>query len=421
VRVRNTHHFAYANGTRHISIGTTCYGWVHQREDIQQQTLATLKDSPFNKVRMMVLPTRRNEREPVMVPFETTADNQIDFTRFNTRFFKLLDQRIADLRDINVQADIILFHPYGRADFPWARMEPEVDDRYLRYVVARLSAFRNVWWSMANEYDLLRAKRESDWDRFFQIVQSEDPANHLRSIHQISRPYDQNKPWVTHVSAQNGEAVADFGRAVIYRQLTRKPVVFDEVRYEGDIDVRWGNMSGEQMTSRFWYGTIGGTYVGHGETFTSAPGVTWLGQGGKLVGQSWRRIAFLKQVLEDGPESGIDPIDQYYDSRTAGRAGQYYLIYFGTDQPTEWAVDLYRAGLSEGAQFTVDVLDTWNMTITPMDKPITLRRHNNYRYRAEGDVKVPLPGKPYMAIRMKRVPGTGTPSTRAATRRTGPD
>ena len=28
-----------------------------------------------------------------------------------------------------------------------------VDDRYLRYVVARLAAYRNVWWSLANEYD----------------------------------------------------------------------------------------------------------------------------------------------------------------------------------------------------------------------------------------------------------------------------
>jgi hypothetical protein len=29
----------------------------------------------------------------------------------------------------------------------------------VRYVVARLAAFPNVWWSMANEYDLMPAKR----------------------------------------------------------------------------------------------------------------------------------------------------------------------------------------------------------------------------------------------------------------------
>ena len=26
---------------------------------------------------------------------------------------------------------------------------------YLRYVAARYGAFRNVWWSLANEYELL--------------------------------------------------------------------------------------------------------------------------------------------------------------------------------------------------------------------------------------------------------------------------
>ena len=32
-------------------------------------------------------------------------------------------------------------------------MPAEADDRYLRYAVARLAAYRNVWWSLANECD----------------------------------------------------------------------------------------------------------------------------------------------------------------------------------------------------------------------------------------------------------------------------
>ncbi len=34
-------------------------------------------------------------------------------------------------------------------------MTPEQDDRYVRYLAARLGAYRNVWWSLANEYDFL--------------------------------------------------------------------------------------------------------------------------------------------------------------------------------------------------------------------------------------------------------------------------
>ena len=66
---------------------------------------------------------------------------------------------------------MILFHPYDAWGFK--AMPPEADDCYLRYAVARLSAYRNVWWSIANEYDLVKAKTMKDWDRFFRIVQEE--------------------------------------------------------------------------------------------------------------------------------------------------------------------------------------------------------------------------------------------------------
>ena len=32
------------------------------------------------------------------------------------------------------------------------------DEAYLRYAVARLGAYRHVWWSMANEWDLVACK-----------------------------------------------------------------------------------------------------------------------------------------------------------------------------------------------------------------------------------------------------------------------
>src|SRR5207244_2231948 len=102
--------------------------------------------------------------------------------------------------------------PYGQS-WGFDVMDAAADDRYLRYVVARFAAYRNVWWSMANEYDFLRTKTESDWDRFFQIVQQSDPYDHLRSIHNGHLLYDNNHPWVTHASIQNGSAVEETGRA----------------------------------------------------------------------------------------------------------------------------------------------------------------------------------------------------------------
>jgi len=39
----------------------------------------------------------------------------------------------------------------------------------LRYVFARFG-LRNVWWSMANHFDFLKAKTDADWDRFLKVV-----------------------------------------------------------------------------------------------------------------------------------------------------------------------------------------------------------------------------------------------------------
>ena len=125
--------------------------------------------------------------------------------------------------------------------------------------------------------------------------------------------YNHTNPLVTHASIQNGSAVEDVGRAVLYRDVYRKPIVFDEVKYEGDIPQRWGNLSAEEMVHRFWQGTIAGTYVGHGETYLHPNDVLWWSKGGVLRGQSPPRIAFLREMLETAPAEGVEPIDKWQE------------------------------------------------------------------------------------------------------------
>jgi hypothetical protein len=407
VRVANTFHFAYADGTPFVPVGTTCYAWVHQPEVAEDRTLATLKASPFNKVRMCLLPSHYTpgKDDPLFFPFLGTPPKQLDFTRFNVDFFRHLEKRIGDLRDRGIEADLILFHPYDKGQMGLDAMGAANDDRYVRYAVARLSANRNIWWSMANEFDLIKAKTDTDWDRLFQIIQADDPSGHLRSIHNSQRIYDPAKPWITHLSIQNAMAVEDFGRADLYREVCRKPVVYDEVHYEGNLDRRWGQLSGEEMVHRFWQGTIAGTYVGHGEVLSQPGGGAWTSAGGVLVGQSPERIAFLRKILEDGPAEGIEPVDRFYETHIGGQAGEYYLIYFGKETPTEWVFSLPKDRLTAGMQFKLEILDTWNITVTPVDSVFSIVKHSNYLFHAEGEQKVTLPGRPYMALRIRRVGG----------------
>ena len=232
-------------------------------------------------------------------------------------------------------------------------------------------------------------------------MQDGDPYHHLRSIHNGTRLYNHKQPWVTHASIQNGSAVEDFGRAVLYRDLYRKPIVFDEVKYEGNIPRRWGNLSAEEMVHRFWQGLIAGTYVGHGETYLHPQDILWWSKGGILHGQSPPRLAFLKRIMEDGPSGGIDPVDKWQDPHIAGKPGEYYLVYFGKEQPTRWTFELPPAKLVDGMTFRVEILDTWNMTITPVKKSYVVRKMDGRAFRSVTEKEVELPGRPYLALRIR--------------------
>lgn len=404
VRVFATYHFAYADGTPYRELGTTTYNWFYQPDALQEQTVKTLAASPFNKDRMLLLPTNGLGHRPgILLPFVGTGPRHCDATRFNPEFFQRIEQRIRQLRDIGVQADVILFSPYS-SRWGFDQMDAATDDRYVRYVVARLSAFRNVWWSLANEYDFIRTMRESDWDRLFQVVEHSDPYGHLRSIHNGARLYDYNKPWVTHVSLQNGSAVEEPGRAEIYRRTYEKPIVFDEVKYEGHSARRWGNLSAQEMVARFWFGTVAGTYVGHGETLRNAAGTAWLSGGGTLAGESPARIAFLKQILDDAPTTGIDPLGGEDDASIAGKGGEYYLVYFGRQAPATWRFHLpNNGGAAAGQHYRIEVLDTWGMTITPVPGTFTTKAQDKYTFVDGAGRSVALPGRPYMALRIRRV------------------
>ncbi len=306
VGVCNTHHFAYADGTPFFPFGTTCYAWVNQTEALQQETLRTLASAPFTKIRMCVFPKsyEYNHNEPALYPFERDAAGKSDFTRPNPAYFAHIEDCIAALRKINIEADLILFHPYDR--WGYATMSAADDDRYLRYVLARMSAYRNIWWSLANEWDFMKAKSRQDFDRFFHIVEQEDPVSHLRSIHYGSTMYDYALTWVTHASLQT----ANFDSAPGWLEAWRKPICFDEVQYEGNLNSRWGNLPGPEMVRRFWLGLVAGCYVTHGETYLDADlplstlnenstPVIWWSHGGKLHGSSPARIGFLRKLVEE--------------------------------------------------------------------------------------------------------------------------
>jgi hypothetical protein len=393
-------HFEHGDGTPYFPFGTTTYAFFFASDENAANSLAGMTGR-FNKTRACVLPKPLGQGEQLL-PFPTDGTPDAtgkanDYTRFNPEYFQRLERRLLQLQAAGIEADCILFHPYDA--WGYKLMPNDADDFYLRYIVARLSAFRNVWWSIANEYDLVRAKTMSDWDRFFRIVQAEDPYSHLRSIHHSRVIYDHSKPWCTHASLQS----YDFEKSAERRLAWNKPIIYDEIQYEGDVERRWGNLSAEEMTRRFWLATIYGSYASHGEVFISddsgphAHESSW-SDAGRLRGDSAARIKFLHDLVARYTDTGLNEFEgSYYLS--AGTPNQLYLWYFDYHRPAR-----YEFPLPNTANFEATLIDPFAMTEKKLQGTFN------------GKSRVDLPNRPYQAIVFRKVSDVvGKPTGKAPT------
>ncbi|MBR4067488.1 MAG: DUF5060 domain-containing protein [Clostridia bacterium] len=390
VQVKDTYHFAYADGTPYRPVGTTCYVWHLQGEEIFENTLQTLAASPFNKIRFCVFPKHYdyNHNEPFAYPFQKAEkkpgqDYAWDFTRFDPAYFRHLEKAILRLGEIGIEADIIMLHPYDRWGF--SRMEIRQMQRYFRYLVSRIAAYRNVWWSLANEYDLMPLMVTDHWEALAQEIGQYDPYGRLTSIHNCFGFYDHTRPWVTHCCIQRSTEGVDRWRAQYH-----KPVIVDELGYEGNIQHGWGNLTGEEETRRFWEAAVRGGYAGHGETYWSEDEILWWSHGNRLKGTSPARLQFLRDFLDSLP-GYLEPWRSNWDDRCACVPGEeenappVIVYYYSHMRPS-----FRDFTLPEGTVYRAEVLDTWEMTRIPAGEK-------------EGSFRLPLTGRQYAAVCFTRI------------------
>ncbi len=437
VRANGLHLF-YADGKPFTAFGTTVYGLANQENALVEQTLDTLRSSPFNKVRLCVFPKHYdyNHNEPPFFPFEKGEECHWDVNRPCYAFWDRFEKYLETLADMGIEADLILFHPYDRWGF---ESLPQSDNLvYLDYLLRRLAALPNIWWSLANEYDLCMDKTETDWCELEAYIAEHDPYHHLLSNHNCFAPWDASRKNITHMSWQTKQ----LNRIPEMMKKYRKPVMVDECCYEGNVQHFWGNISGQEMTQRFWRAiTLGGGCT-HGETFLNMDklrdpdpekaraygedAVLWWAKGGRLIGESPVRIAFLREIIESLPghlEEAKEGISMLYgvpdedmkrfvdnpevpeSARPLFRAmarlkqperdrfmsAEYTYAGHVDDRVFLWYKDTQCCAfqdilLPDAHKYTVEVIDTWKMT------------RETYAEHFSGPLRVFLPGKPYMAI-----------------------
>lgn len=422
--------FRFEDGKLFHPFGTTVYALISQPDELIETTMDTLSKAPFNKLRMCVFPKDYdfNKNEPAYYAFEKGEDGAWDTSRPDYRFWDALDRHIVRLEEMGIQVDLILFHPYDRWGFNGMGLEK--DKVYLDYLLRRLAAYPNVWWSLANEYELTKRSRE-DWYEIEAFVAANDPYSHLLSCHNIFDIWDASRPLTTHASIQS----KCFDRLNAWRERFQKPVMLDECCYEGNIEPFWGSITGAEMTRRFWRTVTTGAYCTHGETFYDDNDVLWWAKGGVLKGESPARIAFCRKIIESLPghlegesshmsqllsflsmseeerENAFEEMRRSHpapdtaegmiylirtfincgeDARSIAAAETAYYGHIGTDCYLRFhdtrpiAQDTFD--LPTEKTYTVKVIDVWNMTVE------TVAAGVNGRYT------VKLPGKENIAV-----------------------
>ncbi|MEV4798367.1 DUF5605 domain-containing protein [Nonomuraea sp. NPDC049421] len=328
-------------------LATTALGWHLHDERRRARTLAALRSSPFDRVRMAALASRCS--------------------------LDALEERVEELAAIGVTAELVLLRPGEGVE------DAEAAARYLSEVVPRLAAHRNVWWSLTDDPAAFPAFDEHDWVALGNLVAEQDPLHHPLSITaEAGSPLLWRRIW-THGSVR-ARSPRD---AWVATRHHHKPVRMDMCGYEGDAGDPWLSLTPEEVVAQAWDGVVRRRPVTHGEAYAGDDGLTWSQDGGTLAGAAVPRLALLRQVLAAVPDEAA------YHDRDAPMlelTGEFYLEFCGEHRFPERSFDV------PDGRYEAEVIDTWEMTVTPlgiMKGPV---------------VTVPLPGTVGQAIRLRHVP-----------------
>ena len=278
-------HFIWeGTGEHYFFNGTTAYwltGWKDER--IIRNSIDRLHRLKVNRIRVTIA-GRSNIffGEPVMtagnytnLPTPWPAERPNDFThpdfdysRFDIPFWQKFERMLKYARDKDVIISVVLDMNDNKVH-PDAGSEDE--RRYIRYLVARFSAFSNITYDLGDD---LEGYRDEKWaHEAGTLIESWDPYHHLATSHPIKTIYqDRASEWFGFTSYQDWSR-QQHALMLASRELQKKtgrviPQTNEEYGYE-DHYPKWaapGSDSADVLRRTAWDIVMAGAYQTAGET-----------------------------------------------------------------------------------------------------------------------------------------------------------
>jgi hypothetical protein len=169
-----------------------------------------------------------------------------DVSRFNVAYWQKWERLLQHARSKDVVVSVIFYvdgsrpgvDPFGKSGMGGAD-----EQRYYRYAIARLAAYSNVMWDLANEYRLFRddawAEKMGAW------VKERDPYRHLTSTHGHGDFHFRKSPWADFAMYQSWDEFGGFDFMLKNRREQAEtgrviPQVNEEYGYEDHYPQGWG-------------------------------------------------------------------------------------------------------------------------------------------------------------------------------------
>jgi len=307
-------HFIWeGTGEHYFYNGTTAFWLVGWREDrVINSIIDRLHGLKINRIRALLAgATNILWGEPVMPgenfslflrPWLAEAPESldrpgIDFTRFNVPYWQKWERMLRYARERDVIISVIQDISTHKAQ-PAAGSEGE--RRYLRYAVARLSAFSNITYDLGDDLDSFR---DEEWaHETGTLIVNWDPYKHLATSHPVHRKnQDRASDWFGFTSIQNWSR-RQHELMLEERQIQMKtgriiPQTNEEYGYE-DHYPHWGpypnGESAETLRQVAWDIAMAGAYGTAGETCRRGTNVWPDTGGGWINGRSDDTTVMLK-------------------------------------------------------------------------------------------------------------------------------
>lgn len=319
----NVHHWRYTNSKKaHLWMGDTMYTLAWVEDAFFNAWLEARSKQKFNHVRMYAGPVDKL----LMFPFKPGEPPP-------EPFYSKLDDRLMKINEKGIIADLILAGDQNSM----VRLFPSMADRerFLRYMVARYSAF-NVTWQLMQEYEEYEDPRGITREVGMKLKEL-DPYSHPRTTHSLSTSSPLlGDGWMDHILYQSSD---DALGAIEHQEFTA-PQVNSEFAYEnsGAGATHAHHVAPEVFRKRLWNATMNGQYVTHGNTGTYggrnlAPDAKHLEAPGAKAMTAWFDTMSRTRWWDLQPYFDVD------GGRALALPDVEYLVYLEKPGPVEITVE----------------------------------------------------------------------------------